>query len=213
MTPRGAASPAAARCLVQAYSSRKRKDGTPQQGGTYVCGDVQTLDEHERHLREGSYRPDACRCGGTTLHRHGERLRTLLGAMVSVLIAIAIFRCPKCGATWRVLPAFLARCLHREWDVVEHAVAPREHTEERGPELPLRTRRRWEARLLQAALVPVQVLATSGDKTLRAVAQAAGLGADRRELIAAYAAAFPSRGTFASLAELLHRLTPGIRLV
>jgi hypothetical protein len=137
--------------------------------------------------------------------------------MSIVLLVIMIFRCAKCGATWRVLPGFLARYLHREWWVVERvaemAKVPREHCEPRPLELaPARTRRRWAARLVQAALVPVQVLATSGDMDLRGLAQALGLQGERGELVERYSAAFGAKSAFASLAELLHRLTPGIRL-
>jgi hypothetical protein len=128
-----------------------------------------------------------------------------------------VFRCAKCGATWRVLPAFLARCLHREWWVVERVAATADVARECGAPrprelVPARTRRRWEARLVQAALVPVQVLATSGDVALRSLAQVLGLQAERGELVERYSAAFGGTSVFASLAELLHRLMPGIRL-
>ena len=137
--------------------------------------------------------------------------------MSILLIVIMVFRCAKCGATWRVLPVFLARCLHREWWVVERVAATADAPQERGEphprELaPARTRRRWAARLAQAALVPVQVLATSGDVALRALAQGLGLQAERGEMVERYSAAFGATSAFASLAELLHRLTPGIRL-
>ena len=222
MGPVGVAPPAAGPCLIQPYASRMRK-GKPQKGGTMVRGDVKTLEEHERCLDEGRYCPDACGAPGCPgkLQRHQERTRSpkvgVAAAMSILLIVIMIFRCAKCGATWRVLPGFLARCLHREWWVVERVAAtadvPRERDEPRPRELaPARTRRRWAARLAQAALVPVQVLATSGDVTLRALAQDLGLVAERSELVERYSAAFGVTSAFASLAELLHRLTPGIRL-
>jgi hypothetical protein len=188
-----------------------------------VRGDVKTLEEHERCLDEDGYRPGCCGardCSGE-LQRHQERIRQcrvgVAAALSVLLVVIMIFRCAKCGATWRVLPGFLARCLHREWRVVERVAAtakvPRERGEPRPRELaPDRTRRRWAARLAQAALVPVQVLATSGDVTLRGLAQALGLQAERGELVERYSAAFGAMSGFASLAELLHRLMPGIRL-
>jgi hypothetical protein len=214
--------PAADTCLTRAYASRKRK-GKPQKGGTMVRGDVKSLEEHERCLDRDGYRLGCCGapdCSGE-LHRHQERTRQckvgVAAALSVLLVVIMIFRCAKCGATWRVLPGFLARCLHREWWVVERVAAtagvPWERGEPHPRELaPARTRRRWAARLVQAALVPVQVLATSGDVTLRALAQALGLQAERGELVERYAAIFGATSAFASLAELLHRLMPGIRL-
>jgi hypothetical protein len=188
-----------------------------------VRGDVKTLEEHERCLDEGRYCPDACGAPGCPgkLQRHQERTRSLkvgvAAAMTILLVVIMTFRCAKCRATWRVLPGFVARCLHREWRVVERVAAtakvPRDRGEPRPRELvPARTRRRWAARLAQAALVPVQVLATSGEVTLRALAQDLGLLAERSEMVERYSAAFGVTSAFASLAELLHRLTPGIRL-
>jgi hypothetical protein len=188
-----------------------------------VRGDVKTLEEHERCLDNDGYRPGCCGARGCTgeLQRHQERTRQCrVGVAVALsvlLVAIMIFRCARCGATWRVLPGFLARCLHREWWVVERVAAtadvPRKRGEPRPRELaPARTRRRWAARLVQAALVPVQVLATSGDMDLRGLAQALGLQAERGEMVERYSAAFGAMSAFASLAELLHRLTPGMRL-
>lgn len=227
MSPRRAAPPAAEQCLTRAYASRKRK-GKPQKGGTYVCGNVRSLEEHERRLSEDGYRPEACGardCQGR-LHRHGERLRTLRSGLgiaaelLAIVMAIAVFRCAKCGATWRVLPGFVARCLHREWAVVEQACEPdpsreesSEFEEPRPAVVPESTRRRWEARLAQAALVAVQALTTCGGQVLRGIGQAVGLDADRRQLIEAFRASTGAASAFASLAETLHRVTPGIRLM
>ena len=128
------------------------------------------------------------------------------------VVTVVIFLCAKCSATWRVLPAFLARCLWRSWAVVAGAVGvSRRRVDE--PEVPERTRQRWCARLAQAARVPMQVLASSGDGTLRGVAQGAGLEGSRRALVDSFAAAFAAAVPLASLAELLPRLSPGIRLV
>lgn len=220
MRPLRAAPPAAEPCLSQSYSSRKRK-GKKQKGGTIIESRVAELAEHERWLDEVLYRPVACPapdCGHDKLHKHGLRTRTLLGELgerfASLVILIAVFRCPKCGATWRVLPAFVARCLHRSWRVIAKAVAKREPVEVPQPELvPERTRARWKARLRQAARLPLQALAVSGAQALRAVAQQLGLAASRQELVAVHRKALAPTCAFGSLAELLHRLMPGIRLV
>ena len=73
-------------------------------------------------------------------------------------VTVMVFLCASCLATWRVLPAFLSRCLWRAWAVVERVAAGRQRADE--PRVPERTRRRWLARLGQTARVPGQVLAT-----------------------------------------------------
>ena len=110
------------------------------------------------------------------------------------------------------MPAFLARCLWRTWAVVATAVglAGRRANE---PEVPERTRQRWCGRLAQAARVPMQVLASSGEAVLRGVAHGVGLEGSRRTLVDSFALAFPSAAPLAALAELLHRRSPGIRLM
>ena len=127
-------------------------------------------------------------------------------------MTVVVFLCVKCSATWRVLPAFLARCLWRSWKVVAAAVGfcGRRADE---PEVPERTRQRWRCRLAQAARVPMQVLATSGEAVLCGVAQGAGLEGSRRTLVDRFAVAFPGAAPLAALAELLHRHSPGIRLM
>lgn len=213
MDPLQSAPPAAEPCLSRPYSA------TGQKGGTVVRPEVGSREEHERWLDEGRYRPAVCpspRCGSTRLHAHGWRSRYLLGELVpsepslGEVALIAVFRCADCDATWRVLPAFIARWLHRSWRVVREAVAPHAPP---GHLAPQRTRQRWAARLLQAALAPVQLLALSLDAQLRSLAQQAGLEASREQLIAAYAARAPEHCPFSALAELLHRMHPGIRLL
>ena len=123
------------------------------------------------------------------------------------MVTVVIFLCAKCFATWRVLPAFLARCLWRTWEVVEAAIS------DGRPQVPERTVQRWQTRLAQTALAATQALATSGAPMLRAVAQRVGLGASRGALVKAYAEATGSPSLLAPLAALLHRLSPGLRLM
>ena len=202
------APPAAESCLVSSYSSR---GATGQKGGTLIDETVLDLAAHEARMKDpGSYRPAECRCGGNRLHLHDRRDRKVRGGAGTAVVSVVIFLCAKCSAIWRVLPAFLARCLWRTWAVVAAVVFGRRRAGE--PEVPWRTRQRWLGRLAQAARVPVQVLASSGDAMLRGVAQSAGLEASRRALVGSFAAAF-APAPLASLAELLHRLSPGIRLM
>jgi hypothetical protein len=160
-------------------------------------------------LSPWEYRPAKCRCGCTRLHIHGLRERhprqfVVDGEPVPV-VTIVVFICAACGATWRVLPAFLARLLWRTWDVVEReALAqPRAHD---APPVPTRTVQRWRSRLAQSARLPVQVLVVAGGE-LRRLAERVGLDATRMELLLAWG------GSLAALVVLLHRLSPGVRLM
>ena len=200
------APPAAESCLVSSYASR---GGSGQKGGTLINETVVDLAAHETMMKDpGSYRPAECRCGCTRLHLHDRRERKARGSGRAV-VTVVIFLCAKCFATWRVLPAFLARCLWRTWEVVEAALLE----DERPAVVPARTVQRWHARLAQAAIAATQALATSGDPTLRAVAQQVGLAAPRDALVQAYAAAVETPSLLAPLAALLHRLSPGLRLM
>ena len=203
------APPAAASCLLSSYASR---GVTGQKGGTLIDETVLDLAAHEARMKDpGSYRPAECRCGGNRLHLHDRRDRKVRGGAGPAVVTVVIFLCAKCSAIWRVLPAFLARCLWRTWPVVAAVLFGQRRGDE--PEVPLRTRQRWRARLSQAARVPMQVLASSGDATLRGVAQSAGLESSRRALVGSFADVFTTAAPLAALAELLHRLSPGIRLV
>lgn len=209
MDPVRAAPPAADRCLVFSYASRGQK------GGTLIAESVRDLAEHEARMRRpASYRPDECRCGCRKLHIHGRRERRLLGSAVAdgglATVMVMVFLCASCLATWRVLPAFLTRCLRRTWDVVEGVVRGTRGAGE--PVVPERTKRRWRARLAQTARVPGQVLATAGSQALREVAQAVGLDGDRWALAAAFMKFFEG-SLLAPLAAVLHRLSPGVRLM
>lgn len=202
MDPEWAAPPAAQTCLVSNDASRGRK------GGTIIDERVLELSVHEMMLKDpASYRPAECRCGCTRLHVHDRRERRLRGPG-SAVVTVMIFLCASCLATWRVLPAFLARCLWRTWEVVEAAIS-----DGGRQQVPARTVQRWQARLAQAARAATQALATSGAPMLRAVAQRVGLEASRGALVKAYADATASPSMLAPLAALLHRLSPGLRLM
>jgi len=204
-----AAPPAADRCLVFSYASRGQK------GGTLIEESVLDLASHEARMMDPAwYRPPECRCGCPTLHLHQLRERRPRGMLTSdggfAVVRVVIFLCSSCSATWRVLPGFLARCLWRTWAAVEKALLGEEQPGEAVA--PARTQQRWRARLAQAARAPAQTLAASGAALLRGVAQAVGLDSDRAALAKAYAATFVG-ATLAALAALLHRLSPGIRLI
>ena len=203
MDPLRPAPPAADSCLVFSYASRGQK------GGTRIDTTVLDMAAHEARMKEPAlYRPDQCRCGCERLHLHDRRDRKVRSGGGVTVVTVVIFLCAKCSATWRVLPAFLARCLWRTWALVAAVLfgLPR------GAAVAQRTRQRWRARLAQAARVPMQVFASSGDAMLRTVAQEVGLEACRQTLVKSYATEVGA-AAFPSLAELLHRLSPGIRLM
>ena len=153
-----------------------------QKGGTLIDGLVLDLAAHLAKMKDpASYCPKECRCGGECFHLHGRRERIARGTLTSdgsfAVVPVLVFLCTRCRATWRVLPAFLARCLWRTWETVATTLS-----DERTPgqaKVPERTRQRWRARLGQAASMAAQVLATSGATALRADAQKVGLEASR----------------------------------
>jgi hypothetical protein len=192
-------------------------------GGTLIAEHVHDVATHDHLLKEpDGYRPDLCpRCGGGVLHAHDYIVRRPRGAPeVAAEVRVRRYICanPKCEATWRILPAFLARHLWRIWPTVESAalrVAPRE-----APAMavvPKRTAQRWRERLAVIARQLVVLLAVSGGALLEAIAKQVGLMATRADLVGAYArmAAIPLAAgrRLADLAAVVHRLEPGLRLM
>jgi hypothetical protein len=206
--------PPAERCLDTSRKSRYR-------GGTLIAEDVHDHDEHRRRLANiDAYRPEACRtCGCRQLHvhtrpeRHPQR-EPSLPAVVEVLQ----FRCAseECGATWRVLPLFLARHLWHAWKAVERAMLPDPKLPaSAAPPIRARTEARWRARLASSSRVLVVMLAMSGGATLEDVSKRVGLDGTRRDLAVAYAAESKVEPgeRLASLGALVDRLERGIRLM
>src|SRR5580658_3501917 len=114
--------PSAESCLETSRKSRYR-------GGTLVAEDVHDLREHVRRLADPDlYRPERCeRCGFAHLHVHTRPERHPLGeGALPPVVQILQFRCASeaCGATWRILPLFLARHLWHAWRAVERGVLP-----------------------------------------------------------------------------------------
>ena len=135
------------------------------------------------------------------------------------VVVVLQFRCALdgCGATWRILPAFLARHLWHAWKVVEQVVRPAPTTPavRAGSRVAARTRGRWLARLSSSARVLVAVLAITAGVVLEQIAQRVGLLGTRDELVEAYVAvtAPPASEHLSSLAALVHRIERGIRLM
>lgn len=196
-------------------------------GGTLIDEDVHDLDVHERRVCDpDGYRPASCaRCGHRGLHVHCYRERRPRGdERMPAVVRIVQYICAGsgCGATWRILPMFLARHLWRAWETVERVVKPTEQVVKCAdaptvPTVPVpeRTKRRWRARLVASARVLVVLLASSGGVVLEGLATRVGLDATRGELVAAHAelAGVPGGERLSTLAALVHRLERGIRLM
>jgi hypothetical protein len=99
----------------------------------------------------------------------------------------------------------VARHLWRSWTVVKRALSKKRQSN--LPKVPSRTRRRWHARLKASARVLVSGLAASGKQAFEEVASMVGLEGTREALVARWG------DDFASLAGLIHRLMPGVRLM
>ena len=202
-------------CLVTSRVSRFK-------GGTLIDEDILDLESHERAVRDPDrYRPARCpRCGHPVLHVHSYPERRPRGepGMPPALLLVQ-FRCAAsgCGATWRILPKFLARQLWRAWPTVERVIKPdgMPAVPRDTPPIPARTQRRWWSRIAAAARVLVVLLAASGGLALEAIAARVGLDATRAELVAAHAelAGVAPGARLAAVAALTHRLERGIRLM
>jgi hypothetical protein len=199
-------------CLIHSRASRFK-------GGTLIAEGVLDVETHRRRLADpDGYRPQRCpRCGCVVLHVHDypERKPRADGCLVVVRIVRHICAELACRATWRILPAFLARHLHRTWRAVEWTVLPDAPVAPGAPPVPKRTAQRWHARLASAAKQLVVLLATSGGAVLEGLAQAVGLEATRHELVDAHAvvASSPVGRRLAEVAALVHRLERGLRLM
>jgi hypothetical protein len=206
--------PPGERCLDTPRKSRYR-------GGTLIAEEVHDLGEHERRLANiDAYRPEWCpTCGHSPMHVHTRPERhPLREPSLPAVVCVLQFRCAslECGATWRVLPLFLARHIWHAWKAVERAVVPDAKLASNGaPEIRPRTEARWSARLASSARVLVVLLAMSGGATLEKVSKRVGLDGTRRDVVVAYAAEAKTEPgeRLASLGALAHRLERGIRLM
>ena len=193
--------PAPPACLKKEYPSS-------QKGGTLIAEDVVDVVSHQQRLCcPDGYRPAQCpRCKHVVLHVHDYPWRVLLGEPDRPGVKIIRYMCASCEATWRILPRFLARHLRRTWAVVETAVGLRERSKDQ-PSVPKRTVERWKGRLHSAAGLVVQALCRSSDAALQKLARRVGPLGSRFELVNAYGA------VLAAFAGLVHRITPGVRVM
>ncbi len=133
-------------------------------------------------------------------------------------VQVAQYQCAEalCGATWRILPMFLARHLWRVWKTVERVALPGVVPPSSAAlPIPERTRSRWRSRLAAAARVLVVLLAASGGQALESVAARVGIDASRAEFVQGYAEQIdvPPGARLAAVAAEIHQLERGIRLM
>jgi hypothetical protein len=120
-----------------------------------------------------------------------------------------------CRATWRILPAFVARHLWRRWSTVARAIAGGERSELDGaPVVAGRTLRRWRARLDSAARQLVLLLGEHDDDDIARFARAAGFEGTRLDLVQLLTAG-RVLGTHGleDIAAGVDRLERGVRLI
>ena len=179
-------------------------------GGTVIVADVHDREEHARRLCDPeTYRPPPCRRCGRRLHGHGTRSRMPRG---ETPIDLRRYRCPSCGGVVQVLPGFLARNLWRTWATVEASCVARP-ARRLQMAVALRTQRRWRARLLRSALMLLLVLGALRLAAVTEMVGRIGLDATRGALLTAFLPLAGALGSCASLAILLNRARPGLRVM
>ena len=202
-------------CLIHSRKSRFK-------GGTIIAEEVWTLEEHQRRLSDpDGYRPSACgNCGNTVLHVHDHLERKPLGLALIAVVRVVRFICvnPDCRATWRILPAWLARHLWWTWGSIEQAVcANTEESKATGIAATPRerTRQRWHQRLATSARQAVVLMVSRGTELVRAAGEAVGLLATRRALVDNYGdiVEVPRGHLLGAVAAVLDRLERGVRLM
>jgi hypothetical protein len=190
-------------------------------GGTLVDESVTDLATHAQRLaKPDGYRPARCpRCGVNMLHIHTYPERRPRGEEALPVVRIVQFRCSwvECGATWRVLPGFLARHLWRVWRTVERVLLPQDTSSSstKAPAIPKQTQKRWRARAASSARMIIVLLAASGVPRWEALARGVGLDARRVDLVEMFARATSAvpGARLAPLAALVHGLERGVRLI
>ncbi len=190
-----------------------------QRGGTLIAEDVWDLDEHRRRVAvPDGYRLDGCpRCRGF-LHGHGCRWRRLRDQPGSAAEEIRRYLCVPCRAVWQVLPAFLARHLHRTWGAVQSRLVAVGALEGTGAEWRVgakpTTTVRWLARLWAVASVLTQALVESGEDAASLIREL-GIGCSRQELVEGLAGAglVDEQRKLGQLASWVHRIVPGVRVM
>ena len=124
--------------------------------------------------------------------------------------AIRRYQCAEedCEAVWRILPAVIARHLHRTWETVQAATSE-------PTRVSATTVRRWLGRLQLVATQLTQLLATTAEEAVLAITDRLSIACTRAELVLALArgAVLSRSRRLQQLAAWVHRLQPGVRLM
>jgi hypothetical protein len=200
--------------------SLERSRRSRYKGGTLIAEEVCELSEHLRRVSDADrYRPAECaRCGHGTLHVHDHAERRPVGdPLLPPAVIVLVFRCASstCGATWRILPRFLARHLWHGWGVIERVVKPQEPAEPAmAPPVSARTEQRWRRRLSSCGRQLAVLLAMAGG-VLAELAAEVGLSCTRWALVEGFVKLVGPRSglQLSALATVVHRLERGIRLM
>lgn len=207
--------PAAPAYLTSTYSS---KPGI--KGGTLIAEDVADVQAHRERLRSpDGYRPESCRHCGRRPHVLDTRSRTLRDQPDRACEDIRRYRCRPCRAVWQVMPAFLARYLHRTWGAIQSRLVAANELAATGAEWRVRSKpttlARWVSRLRVSATILTQALAEAGHSSISATLQRIGIVCSRAELVEALASDGHTepQQELEELACWIHRLAPGLRLM
>ncbi len=205
------------------YLSKPYSGKPNQRGGTLINEDVWDLEQHRELVRcPDGYRPEGCPRCNRSLQGHGVRYRQLRDQPNSAEEMCRRYWCVVCRAVWQVLPAFLARHLHRTWGAIQSRLVAAGELAETGAEWPVRpipsTLRRWSERLAATAIVLTQSLTEDKSEVsskVSAAVSAIGSWCSRAQLVEklAGAAAVEERQKLGRLGCLIHRLVPGVRVM
>jgi hypothetical protein len=200
------------------YLTTSYHDNPKQKGGTLIAPGVDK-PTHDRMICDpDGYRPEACpRCGNTLLHMHDFRYRNLKEGKETKEECTRRYECMFCNAIWHILPGFIARWLHRSWDVVQSTMMAAgviaASGEEREIDTPKTTVRRWKDRLLFCATILMRAFQALG-VDLSKVLSRIGIDATRARFVDAMAQVGVSAcRKLEEMAEWIHRLIPGWRLM
>ncbi len=144
--------------------------------------------------------------------------RTLRDQPDSAAEEIRRYLCSICRAVWQVLPAFLARHLHRTWGAIQSRLVAAGALERGGAERRVAakptTTARWLARLQATAIVLTQALVECGGE-VASVVRELGIGCSRRDLVEGLARAglVKQRHKLGELACWIERVVPGVRVM
>lgn len=178
-----------------------------QKGGTLIAEGIEDIEVHEALLASGGYRPDRCpTCGCSRPHLHEYRTRrSQRGAKPKTKTLRVRCAAKDCRALWQILPSFVARWLHYNWDLVEAHTRGAPPPRRRGRPPSEATVRRWQGRVGSSAARLARLLVDTGG---RLAAQSRSALADTRlALVDALSM------SFADVASWLHKLMPGVRLM